>query len=151
VPRDTHQLEATFGQARQRCWEVLTSVDTLASWVGIVHSVEEIEHLVSYRAVLEDRVGPVRLKAPLAVAVEVTEAAVNARIHASGKDRQVNSSITLDVDMTLADLPEGGTRMDMTASYSVTGKVAAMSRGIIQKKADKIIAEFLASSQKELA
>ena len=146
----THQLEATFGQPRQRCWEVLTSVDTLASWVGIVHSVEEIEHLASYRAVLEDRVGPVRLRAPLAVTVEVTEPAAKAKIHASGKDRQVNSSITLDVDMSLADLPEGGTRMDLTASYSVAGKVAAMSRGIIQKKADKIIAEFLANSQKEL-
>lgn len=148
---DTRKLDATFGQPRQRCWEVLTNVDTLASWVGIVHSVEEIEHLVSYRAVLEDRVGPVRLKAPLAVAVEVTEPAANAKIHASGKDRQVNSSITLDVDMTLADLPDGGTRMDLTASYSVAGKVASMSRGIIQKKVDKIIAEFLANSQKELA
>jgi carbon monoxide dehydrogenase subunit G len=41
--------------------------------------------------------------------------------------------------------------MDLTASYSVSGKVASMSRGIIQKKADKIIAEFLAHSQKELA
>jgi uncharacterized protein len=151
VPGETRQLEATFGQSRQRCWEVLTNVDTLASWVGIVHSVEEIEHLVSYRAVLEDRVGPVRLKAPLAVAVEVTESAANAKIHASGKDPQVNSSITIDADLTLADLPEGGTRMDLTASYSVAGKVAAMSRGIIQKKADKIIAEFLANSQKELA
>lgn len=151
MPGETRKLEATFGQPRQRCWEVLTNVDTLASWVGIVHSVEEIEHLVSYRAVLEDRVGPVRLKAPLAVAVEVTESAVNARIHASGKDRQVNSSITIDADMTLGDLPDGGTRMDLTATYSVAGKVAAMGGGIIKKKADKIIAEFLASSQKELA
>jgi carbon monoxide dehydrogenase subunit G len=151
VPGETRKLEATFGQPRQRCWEVLTDVDTLASWMGIVHSVEEIEHLVSYRAVLEDRVGPVRLKAPLDVAVEVTEPAASAKIHASGKDRQVNSSVTLDVDMTLADLPEGGTRMDMTASYSVAGKVASMSRGIIEKKADKIITEFLANSRKELA
>jgi carbon monoxide dehydrogenase subunit G len=151
VPGDTHKLEATFGQPRERCWEVLTNVDTLASWVGIVHSVEEIEHLVSYRAVLEDRVGPVRLKAPLAVAVDVTEPAASAKIHASGKDPQVNSMITLDADMTLTDLPDGGTRMDLTASYSVVGKVAAASRGIITKKADKIIAEFLARSQKELA
>jgi carbon monoxide dehydrogenase subunit G len=151
VPGDTHKLEAIFGQPRQRCWEVLTNVGTLASWVGIVHSVEEIEHLVSYRAVLEDRVGPVRLKAQLNVAVEVTERAANARIHASGKDPQVNSTITIDADMTLADLPEGGTRMDMTASYSVGGKVAAMGGGIIKKKADKIITEFLANSRKELA
>lgn len=151
MPGNVHQLEATFGQPRQRCWEVLTTVDTLATWVGIVHSVEEIEHLASYRAVLQDRVGPVRLKAPLAVTVEVTVPAAKAKIHASGKDPQVNSTITVDADMTLADLPEGGTRMDLTASYSVTGKVAAMGRGIIQKKADKIIAEFLANAQKELA
>jgi uncharacterized protein len=151
VAGDTHKLEATFGQPRQQCWEVLTNVDTLASWVGIVHSVEEIEHLASYRAVLEDRVGPVRLRAPLDVAVEVTEPAAHAKIHASGKDRQVNSSITLDAELKLADLPEGGTRMDLTASYSVAGKVASMGRGIIQKKADKIITEFMANSQKELA
>ena len=106
---------------------------------------------MAYRAVLVDRVGPVRLKAQLNVAVEVTERAANARIHASGKDPQVNSTITIDADMTLADLPEGGTRMDMTASYSVGGKVAAMGGGIIKKKADKIITEFLANSRKELA
>jgi carbon monoxide dehydrogenase subunit G len=151
VPGDTHHLEATFGQPRERCWEVLTNVDTLAAWVGIVHSVEEIEHLVSYRALLEDRVGPVRLRAPLAVSVDVTEPAAKAKIHASGKDPQVNSSITLDADITLADAPEGGTRMDLIASYSVAGKVASMGRGIIKQKADKIIAEFLANSQKELA
>ena len=40
MPGDTHKLEAIFGQPRQRCWEVLTNVDTLASWVGIVLSVE---------------------------------------------------------------------------------------------------------------
>lgn len=151
MPGDTRQLEATFGQPRQRCWEVLTDVDTLASWVGIVHSVNELEHLVSYKAVLEDRLGPVRLKAPLDVAVDIKEAGVRATIHAAGKDPQVNSAITIDVDMTLTDVPDGGTQMNLTATYSVLGKVAAMGGGLIKKKADKIIAEFLTNSQQALA
>jgi uncharacterized protein len=151
VPGDTLNLEVTFGQPRSRCWEVLSSVDTLASWMRIVHSVEEIEHLVSYRAVLEDRVGPVRLKAPLEVSVEVTEPAATASFHASGRDPQVNSAITIDVEMTLADLPEGGTRMSLIARYSVLGRAASMGGGLIKKKADKIIAEFLARSRHELA
>jgi carbon monoxide dehydrogenase subunit G len=151
VPGDNYHLEADFGQARLACWDVLTDVERVASWVEILHSVEEIKHLDTYKAVIESRVGPVRLKAPLDVDVTVEEPGVKAKIHAAGVDPQVKSSITIDVEIALAAGPDGGTHMALDATYSVLGKAASMGGGIIKKKADKVVNEFLTNAAKELA
>lgn len=151
MPGETIHRDVTVGASRDRCWEVLTNVDTLASWITIVHSVEELAHLERYKAVLEDRVGPVRLRAPLAVTVDVAEPGAKVHVAASGRDPQVNSQITIDATMLLADGPAGGTQLTVDASYQVIGKVAAMGGGIIKKKADKIITEFFANVEKVLA
>lgn len=55
------------------CWEVLTDVALLTSWVPIVHDIEEIARLERYEAVLQDKVGPVSLRADLVIDVEVPE------------------------------------------------------------------------------
>ena len=56
-------------------WTALTDVDRLAGWVGILHDVKEIERLDTYTAVLEDRVGPFKLRADLSVDVTVPDIA----------------------------------------------------------------------------
>lgn len=150
MPGDSYHREASFGQARQLCWDTLIDIDRVASWGEVLHSVEELTHLQSYKAVIESKVGPVRLRAPLDVKVTVQEPGAKAAIHASGTDPQVRSSITIDVSMTLTDMPEGGTRMVLDATYAVLGKAASMGGGIIAKKADKIVEEFFSNAAKEL-
>ena len=52
-----------------RCWDVLTDVARVASWVTVAHDVQEIERLATYTAVIQDKLGPFKLRALLNIRV----------------------------------------------------------------------------------
>ena len=52
-------------------WEILVDVERVSGWVSIVRDVTEHEHLSHYSAVLEDRMGPFKLRADLEVTVRI--------------------------------------------------------------------------------
>lgn len=136
---------------QRRAWEVLTDVGEFTSWVGIVHTVKEIEHMKSYTAVLEDKVGPFNLRADLAVSVQVIDDGSIIRVEASGRDRAVNSKIDIEGTLSLSGQPSGRTELTVRGSYQVTGRVATMGAGIIRKKGDMAIEQFFAGAQKALS
>lgn len=140
----------TVTSDRATCWSVLTDVDLLASWVGIVHDVREIEHLTSYKAVLEDKVGPFKLRADLDVTVDVVAEGREITVSASGRDRAVDSKITIDATLVLNDAGEAGTEIDVKGRYQVTGKAASMGGGIIRKKGDRVVDDFFENATKRL-
>jgi carbon monoxide dehydrogenase subunit G len=133
-------------------WAALTDVDTLASWVGILHDVKEIERLDTYTAVLEDRVGPFKLRADLAVDVKVPEEGVRVEVSASGRDRAVDSKIAINASLSLAadTTGGGGTTIHLEGTYQVTGRVASMGGGIIRKKGDGVLDDFFTNAERKL-
>lgn len=133
-----------------QCWEVLTDVDRLAGWVSIVHDVREITRLEKYNAVLQDRVGPFKLRADLDITADVVEPGRRIDIRASGRDRAVDTRIAVAATMRLSDGGDGGTVIDIRGDYQVTGKAAGMGAGVIRKKADGIINDFFGSAAREL-
>jgi carbon monoxide dehydrogenase subunit G len=143
--------ELTVTADARRCWDVLTDVVRLATWVDVVQDVEELSRLEKYRAVLQDRLGPFKLRAELDIAVDVVTAGTHVQIRATGQDRQVGSQIAVTGTLRLAETATGGTTVAVTGSYEVTGRVATMGSGVIRKKADKILAEFFANAERELA
>lgn len=134
----------------ERCWSVLTDVDELVSWVGIVHSAREIERLASYTAVLESKVGPFNLRADLSIAVDVIEEGTTVAVTASGRDRAINSQIDIEGRMSLASLSGGGTTLSVSGKYQVTGRAASLGAGIMRKKGDKAVSEFIAGAERVL-
>jgi carbon monoxide dehydrogenase subunit G len=145
------ERELTVPAERQRCWEVLTDVVRLASWVDILHDAKEISRLEKYEAVLQDRLGPFKLRAVLDIVVDVVEDGAHVQIRASGQDRQVGSQITVAGTLRLEELPAGETSIAVDGSYEVTGRVATMGSGVIRKKADKILEQFFANAEKDLS
>lgn len=132
------------------CWSVLTDVRRVAGWVAIAHDVTEIEHLNSYRVVLQDKFGPFKLHADMDV--EVTDVDTGKKIHfrGSGTDRSVGTTISVDAAMELTPT-SGGTSIQVEGSYQVVGTVASMGTSTIKKKADTIVEEFFAAAEKELS
>jgi carbon monoxide dehydrogenase subunit G len=131
------------------CWKVITDVQRVADWVSVVGTVEEVEPLSRYTAVLEDSFGPFKLRADLDV--EVTEFVEHKSIRfvCSGQDRQVGTTIGVDARMALQ--PSGsGTLIRVDGSYQVLGSVATMGGSTIRKKADTIIEEFFAAAEDAL-
>ena len=139
------EVESSPGE----CWDVITDVNRVAEWVSVVGTVEEVEPLSRYTAVLEDSFGPFKLRADLDV--EVTEFVENESIRfvCSGQDRQVGTTIGVDARMALQ--PSGsGTLIRVDGSYHVLGSVATMGGSTIRKKADTIIEEFFAAAEDAL-
>jgi len=140
LERFERTIEVSAGT--DRAWSVLTDVEELATWVGIIHSVVENERLKSYAAVLEDRVGPFKLRADLSISVAVVEEGAAVHVEASGRDRAVNSKIDIVGDLRLVPLPAGGSQVTVAGSYQVTGRATTMGAGIVRRKGDLAVEQF---------
>jgi uncharacterized protein len=143
--------ELVVPASRERCWAVLTDVARVAAWVTVAHDVQELERLAKYTAVLQDKLGPFKLRALLDIRVEVLEEGRRVRMRASGKDVQINSTISVDATLALRPTDDGGTAVTTEGTYQIVGKVATMGAGVIRKKADKILEEFFGNASSELS
>ena len=133
----------------RECWDILVDVPRISGWVPLVGAVTEHEPLKRYTAVLEDRMGPFRLRADLDVIVTQMIEPASITIRADGEDRQVGSRITVDATLGLSSSTHGCT-IDIDGSYEVTGRVATMGSAAIRQKAEAAIQAFVDSARAEL-
>lgn len=134
----------------ETCWTVLTDVGRVAGWVSIIDDVVELKPLAQYTAVLMDKVGPLKLRADLAIEVPEVDAPHRIRITAAGEDRHVASRITVDATLEIKSAETGGAEVDVNGTYSVVGRVATLGSGTIKQKATKIIEEFFTRAGQDL-
>jgi carbon monoxide dehydrogenase subunit G len=144
--QETVQLTGSAGAV----WGTVSDIPSVLSWISIVDSVSEVEPGQRYSAVLQDRLGPFKLRADLDIVVEERDEQRLIRARAAGEDRQIGSRLIIEVTMTLSEA-DGGTAVDVSGSYEVTGRPASLGAGSIRKKAGKIINEFFASAERALS
>lgn len=154
----TAQFDRTIsvGADAATCWKILTDVGRVAGWVSIVGSVDERQHLQSYTAVLEDRMGPFRMRADLDIQVRDVVEGRSLSLRAEGEDRQVASRIAVDATLRVDDDRGGeggneGSTVAVEGTYEVTGKVATLGASMIRSKARKLLDEFFAAAERELS
>jgi carbon monoxide dehydrogenase subunit G len=135
---------------RDTVWRIVSDIPSVLSWISIVGSAEEVEPGARYRALLEDRMGPFRLRADLDIAVDERAEGERIRAHADGEDRQIGSRLIVDVTLALSDDGDG-TAVDVSGAYEVTGRPATLGASSIRKKASKVLAEFFGSAERALA
>ena len=129
-------------------WPRLLDVQAVASWLPIMHSVTEVSTGTdsidgsSFQAAFEDRVGPFSLRADLHIEVSGVHDGEEVSIRARGEDRQIRSRIMIDAAARLSDAAPGQTRVQLTGSYEITGRVATLGAGVIRSKATKLIDTF---------
>lgn len=140
--RESVEREFTVAADRAAVWERLMEVPTVASWLPILHSVAEVEPLARYEAVLEDKVGPFALRADLGIEVVALDEPVEVAVQARGEDRQVRSRIMIDAAVQLIEENPKQTRIRLSGSYEITGRVATLGAGVIRSKAAKLIDAF---------
>ena len=134
--------------ARDEVWPRLLDVQAVASWLPIMHSVTEVSASgcgidgSSFEAAFEDKVGPFALRADLRIEVAGVRESEEVAIQARGEDRQIRSRIMIDAVCRLSDAGPGHTRVCLTGSYEITGRVATLGAGVIRSKASKLIDTF---------
>ena len=149
MPRVEFRRNLDVRATPDESWSALTDVTRLVGWVSIVEGAVELSHLEKYTAVLMDRLGPFKLRADLDVTVSDVKPGESLRVHAEGEDRQVGSRLV--VDATLAVQPRGtGSTVVVDGVYEVSGKVASMGSGTINKKAEKILEQFFGAAAEAL-
>lgn len=149
--RESVEREFAVAAARAAVWERLMEVPTVASWLPILHSVAEVEPLARYEAVLEDKVGPFALRADLGINVVALDEPVEVAVQARGEDRQVRSRIMIDAAVQLMEENPTLTRIHLSGSYEITGRVATLGAGVIRSKAAKLIDAFCTQAAEALA
>ena len=155
--REAVDREFVVEAGRDEVWPRLLDVEAVASWLPIMHSVTEVSAGTagidgsSFQAAFEDKVGPFSLRADLHIEVagvrEVEEVAIRAR----GEDRQIRSRIMIDAVARLSDAGPGLTRVRLSGSYEITGRVATLGAGVIRSKATKLIDTFCTNAATGLA
>ncbi len=148
MPAQEFRREVVVNLSRPRMWEVLLDVETVAGWVGLIGEVREVVPLSHYVAVLQDRVGPFRLRADLAILVKEMDRGSKVVLEAEGEDRQVRSRIKVNLTLRLFDTPEDATALRLQGRYEVTGRVATLGASLIRHKAETILNEFCARAAK---
>lgn len=149
--RESVEREFAVAAGRAAVWERLMEVPTVASWLPILHSVTEVEPLARYEAVLEDKVGPFALRADLNIKVVTMDEPNEVAVQARGEDRQVRSRIMIDAAVRLIEEGPALTRIRLSGSYEITGRVATLGTGVIRSKAAKQVDAFCANAAEALA
>lgn len=150
MPAATFQRTLEVRAEPEQCWATLTDVPLLTSWVSIVSEAEIIDPMARYSAVLMDKLGPFKLRADLAIRLSDVVVGEHVHLFAEGEDRAVASRIVVDATLHLTPT-EQGTRIEAQGRYEVNGRVASTGTSMIRKKADKVLDEFFAAAQRELA
>lgn len=155
--REAVDREFVVQAARGDVWPRLLDVHAVASWLSIMHSVTEVSSGSSgidgssFRAAFEDKVGPFTLRADLHIEVAGVRDLEEVSIRARGEDRQIRSRIMIDAAARLSDAGPGRTRVRLSGSYEITGRVATLGAGVIRSKATKLIDTFCINAAHGLA
>jgi len=141
--------EITVGVPPEKVWDVLWDVERIARCLPNCQEAKTIVPNEHYEAVVQERVGPFKVKFPLEIRVLEADAPLRIKAQATGKDPAMGSSMKVTFELALSATPSGS-RIDLTGDAAVLGKLGSLGQGIISKKADAIVTEFAAAIRREL-
>lgn len=131
-------------------WATLHDVDQLASYSSHIGPVTTVEPDRRWKTSLRDRVGLLRLSAPMDVEIVEETAMVQVSIRASGQDRGPGTRLVVEAFVRL-DTSNGDTHLILKGSYDLKGRVAAFGAAVARRQAETMIDEFWANLTAGLA
>jgi carbon monoxide dehydrogenase subunit G len=142
--------QMTVHVPRQSVWDLLWDVPRLTACVPGCEAVEEIEPGTRYQAVVRDKVGPFRLRVPLAVEVLEATAPTRLRARAQGRDMAVQSLVKVDLTLVLVEPSAQTTTLQVEAEVTVLGKLGTLGHSVVVRRGEAIVAQFAGAMQAAL-
>jgi carbon monoxide dehydrogenase subunit G len=134
-----------------RAWEFLWSIDRLVRCLPGCGDVRTIVPHERYETVVREGVGLFTVQLPLSIRVLETEPPAGVRIEASGRDASLATGLSVVMDLRVAQSAEGaGSRLHIHAEIEIAGRLAALGAGLMQSKANGIVAKFAEELRREL-
>jgi uncharacterized protein len=141
MPKTQFRRSQDFSQDRERAWQLVTDIRTVAGWISVCRDIQEVVPLGSYTAVLEDKIGLFAMRADLDIQVVDVAPLEYLRVRADGQDRQIGARLAVEGQLSL-DARESQTVVTVEGWYEVTGRAAQLGANTIKRKADKILDQF---------
>lgn len=122
-------------------WATLHDVDLLASYSSHLGPVTTVEPERVWRTTLQDRVGPLKLSAPMEVELVAETAMVEVSIRGSGQDRGPGTRLVVEASVLL-DQTNGATHLSLKGWYDLSGRAASLGAAVVRRQAERMIDEF---------
>ena len=123
-------------------WQLLWDVPRMVACVpGCVEALE-VEPRRRYQARMSQRVGPIALSVPLDIRV-TEEAPGRLALEARGRDGLLAAEVRMSVRLAV-EAAEAGSRLAVEAEGRVLGTLGALGAGVIQRRAEEMVDEFIA-------
>lgn len=139
------QTEASATDA----WTALHDVAQLASYSSHLGPVTTVEPDRLWKVSLQDRIGPLKLSAPMDVEVVEETAMVAISIRASGQDRGPGTRLAVQASVRLEET-DGDTKLTLEGTYDLRGRAATLGAAVARRQAEKMIDEFWANLAADL-
>lgn len=136
------RAEIVVPSPAERLWSVLTDFRRAAACVPGCEEIEEVLPLERYRAVIRRRVGPFRVEVPIDIVMEALEEGASLRARATGRDTVSGTSVSANLRLSLARAADAETRLAVTASIQVSGRLASLGFPMIRRQTEDAFDEF---------
>ena len=142
-----HQF--TVKASVEETWRVLTDLERLAPHMpGAELTGRDGE---AYKGRVKVKLGPVLAQYEgKASFVEKDDVAKRGVLRAEGRETKGQGNAKATVTASLAETPEG-TRVTVETDLAIVGRLAQMGRGLIAEVSGKLLGEFVANLERELA
>jgi carbon monoxide dehydrogenase subunit G len=144
------EKQVTVDVPRQTVWDFLWDVARLTPCIPGCTGIEAVVPYQRYQAIVQDRVGPFKVRVPLEIEVLAATAPERLVARASGKDTTVQSLVKVEVDLTLRDTAPTSTVLQLSADVTVFGKLGTLGHSIIVRRGEAIIDQFATAMQAAL-
>jgi carbon monoxide dehydrogenase subunit G len=144
------EKQVTVDVPRQAVWDFLWDMTRLTPCIPGCTGVEAMVPYQRYRATVQDRVGPFKVRVPLEIEVLAATAPERLVARASGKDTTVQSLVRVEVDLTMVETVPTSTVLQLSADVTVFGKLGTLGHSIIVRRGEAIIDQFAAAMQAAL-
>ncbi|MEE8302559.1 MAG: SRPBCC domain-containing protein [Candidatus Tectomicrobia bacterium] len=143
--------QVTVDVPRQIVWDFLWDVPRLTACIPGCEQAEVVEPYKHYKATIQDRVGPFKVKVPLAI--EILEATAPERLlaRANGRDPVMQSRLKVELDLALDEASDTTTTLQFSADVTVMGKLGTLGHSVIVRRGDAIIEAFATAIQSALS
>jgi carbon monoxide dehydrogenase subunit G len=126
---------------QERAWALVSDMPKLCACIPGLDGLTDLEPN-RYSATITDKLGPFRLQLPVQLAVVSRDEPRRLAAQVSGNDGRGQARVKGSVEALLE--PAGdGTRLTVTASIDVLGKLAALGATPMRRRADDIFNEFV--------
>ena len=143
------EKELVVGVPPARVWAFLWDVVRVARCLPGCTDVRTVAPHKQYAAVVNERVGPFRVRFPLEIEVLDVEEGRRLTAQAAGRDSAMGSSLKVALELRHEPAP-AGSRLLIFTDTTILGKLGTLGQGVIQRKAEGVMAQFAGAVQREL-